>query len=108
MAQEQPAPKWELYGGYSFWYPGADVHGVLPLGLVPITTTLDSNPRGAGASATYDFTRHFGITVDASDHWGINENGMPGECCKTGCVDFSTLSIGPKVTFRHRSFLSIS
>ncbi len=100
VAQEQPAPKWELYGGYSFLYPGADVHGVLPLGLVPITTTLDSNPRGAGASATYDFTRHFGITVDASDHWGTNDNGTPAERCKTGCVDFSNLSIGPKVTFR--------
>lgn len=100
VAQEQPAPKWELYGGYSFLYPGANVHGVLPLGLVPITTTLDSNPRGAGASATYDFTRHFGITVDASDQWGTNDNGTPGERCKTGCFDFSNLSIGPKVTFR--------
>ena len=31
-AQEQPAPKWELYGGYSFFHPGADIHGVLPVG----------------------------------------------------------------------------
>ena len=22
-AQDQPAPKWELYGGYSLFYPGA-------------------------------------------------------------------------------------
>src|ERR1035437_5692230 len=28
-AQDQPAPKWELFGGYSFVYPGADVHGLL-------------------------------------------------------------------------------
>ena len=40
-AQDQPAPKWELYGGYSFWYPGADVHGILPLGLVPITSQME-------------------------------------------------------------------
>lgn len=102
-AQEQPAPKWEIYGGYSFWYPGADVHGVLPTGLVPVTSRLDSNPRGAGASVTYDFTRHFGLTVDASDHWGISEKGIPGACCRD--ADLSTLSIGPKFTL-HYSRLS--
>jgi outer membrane protein OmpA-like peptidoglycan-associated protein len=102
VAQEQPAPKWELYGGYSFWYPGADVHGVLPTGLVPVTSRLDSNPRGAGASVTYDFTRHFGLTVDASDHWGISEKGIPGACCRD--ADLSTLSVGPKFTFRHSHF----
>ncbi len=94
MAQEQPAPKWELYGGYSFLYPGADVHGTLPPGSIPLSSHLDWNLRGAGASATYDFTRHFGITVDASDHWGISENRIDH-------VDFSNLSIGPKFTFRH-------
>lgn len=102
VAQDQPAPKWEIYGGYSFWYPGADVHGVLPTGLVPVTSTLDSNPRGAGAAVTYDFTRHFGITVDASDHWGISEKGIPGACCRD--ADLSTLAIGPQFTFRHRHF----
>lgn len=102
VAQEQPAPKWELYGGYSFLYPGADVHGVLPLGLVPVTSRLDSNPRGAGASVTYDFTRHFGLTVDASDNWGISERGTQGACCRD--FDFSNLSIGPKFTFRRSHF----
>ena len=29
-AQEPPAPKWELYGGYSSFYPGCDIHGLLP------------------------------------------------------------------------------
>src|SRR5437899_6019440 len=28
-AQEPPPPKWELFGGYSFFDPGADVHGEL-------------------------------------------------------------------------------
>ena len=102
VAQEQPAPKWEVYGGYSFWYPGANVHGVLPTGLVPVTSRLDSNPRGAGASVTYDITRHFGLTVDASDHWGISEKGIPGACCRD--ADLSTLSVGPKFTFRHSHF----
>jgi outer membrane protein OmpA-like peptidoglycan-associated protein len=96
-AQEQPAPKWELFGGYSFLYPGADVHGTLPPGSIPRSSHLDWNLRGAGASATYDFTRHFGITVDASDHWGVSENRLDH-------ADFSNLSLGPKFTFRHSHF----
>ena len=97
VAQEQPAPKWELFGGYSFLYPGADVHGTLPPGSIPLSSHLDWNLRGAGASATYDFSRHFGITLDASDHWGISENRLDH-------ADFSNLSLGPKFTFRHSHF----
>src|SRR5580704_17166606 len=52
-AQDQPAPKWELFGGYSFVYPNADVHGLLPLGVLPVSSPLESNPRGVGASITY-------------------------------------------------------
>ncbi len=97
VAQEQPTPKWELFGGYSFLYPGADVHGTLPPGSIPLSSHLDWNLRGAGASATYDFTRHFGITLDASDHWGISESRIDH-------ADFSNLSLGPKFTFRHTHF----
>jgi outer membrane protein OmpA-like peptidoglycan-associated protein len=101
-AQSQPAPKWELYGGYSFWDPGADVHGILPLGLVPITSQMNSNPRGAGAAVTYDFNRWFGLTLDASDHWGIGKRGTPAACCRD--ADFANLSLGPKFTYRTAHF----
>ena len=97
-AQDKPFPKWELYGGYSFWYPGTDVHGVLPLGLVPITSQMNSNPRGAGAAVTYNFNRWFGLTLDGSDHWGIGNRGTPAACCRD--ADFANLSLGPKFTFR--------
>ena len=100
-AQQQPSPKWEIFGGYSFLYPGGDVHGTLPLGLIPLSSKMESNPRGAGASVTYDFTRHFGMTVDASDHWGSGEKGIGN---RIDDVDFSNLSIGPKFTFRHSHF----
>ena len=40
VAQDQPAPKWELYGGYSFLYPNADIHGLLPGGLLPVSSPL--------------------------------------------------------------------
>ncbi len=46
-AQDQP-PQWELFGGYSFFHPGADVHGLLPGGIAPVSSRLEPNPRGAG------------------------------------------------------------
>jgi hypothetical protein len=100
-AQDQPAPKWELFGGYSFFHPGADVHGLLPLGISPVSSRLEPNPRGAGLSLTYDFNRWFGLTLDASTHWGSGENGLGR---KIDDAAFSNLSFGPKITFRSAHF----
>src|SRR6476661_10937810 len=69
-AQDLPAPKWELYGGYSFMHFGADVHGQLPGALLPLSSRLEANPRGVGLSATYNFNRWVGLTLDTSTHLG--------------------------------------
>jgi len=100
-AQEQPAPKWEIYGGYSFLYPGGDIHGQLPGALQPLSSQLESNPRGAGASVTYNLNNWFGLTLDTSTHWGSGETTLFKRIDDTG---FSNLSFGPKVTFRHEHF----
>ena len=100
LSQEPPGPKWELYGGYSFFHPGADIHGVLPLGLLPVSSRLEPNPRGVGASVTYDFNRWLGITLDSSTLWNSGEVGTD----RVDDTALSNLSIGPKFTFRHRHF----
>jgi outer membrane protein OmpA-like peptidoglycan-associated protein len=100
-AQDQPAPKWELYGGYSFFQPGADVHSQLPGALSPISSRMEANPRGVGLSVTYDFNRWFGLTLDTSTHWGSGEGGLQK---RIDDAALSTLSIGPKVTFRSHRF----
>jgi opacity protein-like surface antigen len=100
-AQDEPAPKWELFGGYSFVYSGADVHGLLPGGVSPVTSRLESNPRGAGASVTYDFNRWFGLTGDISGEWGSGETGVNN---RIDDGEFFNLSAGPKITFRHHYF----
>jgi outer membrane protein OmpA-like peptidoglycan-associated protein len=100
LSQEPPGPKWELYGGYSFVHPGADIHGVLPLGLLPVSSRLEPNPRGVGASVTYDFNRWLGITLDSSTLWNSGEVGTD----RVDDTALSNLSIGPKFTFRHRYF----
>lgn len=100
-AQDQPAPKWELYGGYSFFDPGTDVHGLLPGGLLPASSRIESNPRGIGGSVTYNFNRWFGLTADGSGHWGSGENGV---AMRIDDAAFYNASIGPKLTFRTHHF----
>ena len=100
-AQDQPAPKWELFGGYSVFDPGANVHGQLPGALLPLSSRLEWNPRGAGASLTYDFNNWFGLTLDTSTDWGSGENGIAK---RIDDAAFSNLSFGPKITFRHHRF----
>ncbi len=100
-AQDQPAPKWELFGGYTFWNPGADVHGQLPGALLPISSRLESNPRGVGASATYDFNRWFGLTLDTSTNWGSGEKTLAK---RIDDAAFANISFGPKFTYRTNRF----
>jgi outer membrane protein OmpA-like peptidoglycan-associated protein len=100
-AQDQPAPKWELFGGYSFVDPGTDVHGLLPGAVLPVSSRVESNPRGAGASITFNFNRWFGLTGDVSADFSSGEKGVP---MRIDDAEFFNLSAGPKVTFRSRHF----
>ena len=100
-AQDQPAPKWELYGGYSAFYPGCDLHGLLPGGVVPVSSCLTWNARGVGASVTYNFNRWFGLTVDSSGQWGSGETGLVARIDRS---EFFNISAGPKMTFRTHYF----
>jgi outer membrane protein OmpA-like peptidoglycan-associated protein len=100
-AQDQPAPKWELYGGYSAFNPDCGIHGLLPGGVTPVSSCVKWDPRGAGASVTYDFNRWFGLTVDGSGQWG---SGQSGVAARIDQVEFFNLSAGPKITFRSHYF----
>jgi len=100
-AQDQPAPKWELFGGYSFLYPHANVDGLLPGGILPVSSPVESNPRGAGASITYNFNRWFGVTGDISGNLSSGENGVAK---RIDDAEFFNFSAGPKITFRSRHF----
>ncbi len=100
-AQDQPAPKWELFGGYSFVDPGTDVHGLLPGAVLPVNSRVESNPRGAGASITFNFNRWFGLTGDVSGDFSSGEKGV---AMRIDDAEFFNLSAGPKITFRSRHF----
>ena len=101
VAQDQAPPKWELYGGYSFFYPGADIHGLLPGGLLAVNSPLESNPRGLGASVTYDFNPWLGLTGDLS---GEKASGESGVAMRIDDASLFNGSLGPKLTLRTHYF----
>src|SRR6202162_5769859 len=96
-AQDQPAPKWEGFVGYSFLYPNSDVHALLPGGLLPVSSPLESNPRGLGGSLNSDFNRWFGLTLDGTGPLGGGETGLAKRIDDSA---FYNISFGPKLTHR--------
>lgn len=106
MTQDHPYPKWELFGGYSFFYPGTNLHVLNPGAVLPLSIRQESNPRGGGASITYNFNRWLGLTGDFSGNLSSGEPG-PGGSDGIGSLDDSTfygLSLGPKLTYRKTHF----
>ncbi|MGZ4814375.1 MAG: outer membrane beta-barrel protein [Terriglobales bacterium] len=99
-AQEQSPPKVELFGGYSFFYPGANLQARNPGALAYLSIRQESNPRGAGGSLTYNFNRWLGLTGDFSAHWGSGETGLS----RVDDSGFYNFSIGPKLTLRRKHF----
>lgn len=102
-AQDQPAPKWELFGGYSWIDPNATAHGPGTGNGLPglISPKLVSEPRGFGSALTYDFNRWLGVTSDFSAHFGgSNARVLQG----TDNSNLFNLSVGPKLTYRTEHF----
>jgi outer membrane protein OmpA-like peptidoglycan-associated protein len=98
-AQDQPAPKWELFAGYSFIYPNARLHAVNPF----VNANQESNPRGLGAGFTYNVNRWFGLTVDFSaTPWASGET--PAQLSILDDAQFYNVSFGPKLTYRRKHF----
>jgi outer membrane protein OmpA-like peptidoglycan-associated protein len=98
-AGQRPSPRVEVFGGYSALYPNATASGLLPGALLPVQSCLCWNPRGVGASVTYDFNRWLGLTVDSSGHWG---DGANTTAARLGKFSAYNADIGPTFTWRTR------
>jgi len=88
FAQDQPAPKWEVFAGYSW----ADAN--TKINHVP----LRNYPAGLGLAGTYDFNKWLGLTLDYGGHFNSGTSGtrIPST--------LNTLMVGPKLTFRGEHF----
>jgi len=86
FAQDQPNPKWDVFGGYAWYDPGLTVNGI----------KLNSSARGFGITPTWNFTNHFGISVDGSGHFSPTD--------KLGQNQVGTIMVGPRFIWRMEHF----
>jgi outer membrane protein OmpA-like peptidoglycan-associated protein len=75
MSEDLGPTKLDLFAGYSYMNPGGQVGGV----------NLKSMAGGWAVAPTWNFNRTFGLTFDASGHYGDN-------------ADVGTIMVGPKLT----------
>jgi outer membrane protein OmpA-like peptidoglycan-associated protein len=81
IAQDEPAPKADIFAGYSWMDPGGKVG----------TVSLPSLKKGFGVTSTFNFNKWVGLSVDAEGHYGDLEN-------------VSTVMFGPRIKFRQEHF----
>jgi hypothetical protein len=85
LAQDVETPKYEIFAGYQWLHPG----GTVPVPFTnynnPAGMKLPDMPDGFGTSFTYNFQKYFGLEGDFGQNWDNYE---------------TTLSVGPKVTYR--------
>ncbi len=96
QAPDNPQPKVEIFGGYSFLRPGVNVDGT--------AANLDNVPAGWGAAATYNFARHFGLTADFGGHYHTFANVVSQEPVAGADVHLGTIMVGPHVEARFSHF----
>lgn len=85
FAQEEEAPKVDVFVGYQWLHPGGTV-ATSPADVL-IGSKLPDMAKGMGATATYNFSKIWGLSVDAGGNWHDNGHEI-------------TLSIGPRLMWR--------
>lgn len=99
-SQEQPTPKVEFFGGYSYFNACGNIHAIRPGAVLPVNLCLEPNKFGIGTGITFNLNRWFGITLDASGHWTNGEAGVD----PLHESRFYNVSVGPKLTYRRTHF----
>src|SRR6266536_2488674 len=90
-AQDENPPKADLFVGYQWLNPG----GTVPVGSnppfqsppPPVATKLPSMPIGFGTTATYNFDKWWGLSLDVGGNFQDKANE-------------STVSVGPRLMWR--------
>ena len=85
LAQDVETPKYDIFAGYQWLHPGGTVSTPPPNFNNPTPLNIPDMPKGFGAAFTYNWTRHLGLEGDFGHNWDNYE---------------TTLSAGPKLTFR--------
>ncbi len=87
VAQDEPLPKVELFTGYQWINPGADVPAPFHPSNNPVSIKAPSMGNGLGISGTYNFSRVWGFETDFGHNW--NDFGYE-----------TTVGLGPRLSWR--------
>src|SRR5580698_8893234 len=85
LAQDVETPKYEIFLGYQWLHPGGTVPTPFTNYNSPVPMKIPDMPEGFGTSFTYNFQKFFGLEGDFGHNWDNYE---------------TTISVGPKVTYR--------
>ena len=85
LAQDVETPKYEIFFGYQWLHPGGNVPTPFGDFNAPTRMKLQDMPAGFGTAFTYNFQKYFGLEGDFGHNWDNYE---------------TTLSVGPKLSFR--------
>jgi hypothetical protein len=91
-------PRLEIFAGYSYLYPNTTASGLLPNGVLPVSSCLCDIKKGAGASITVPIAGGFGVTVDSSGHFGGQGNTSAQ---RAGHADAYNIAAGPQFKLRN-------
>jgi outer membrane protein OmpA-like peptidoglycan-associated protein len=86
FAQEQAAPKWDLFAGYQYLDPRVNVPAPGSNFFNP-TPFNPSSFNGGGAALTYNFNQYWGLETDGGGNWNKSGND-------------ASVSIGPRLMWR--------
>jgi outer membrane protein OmpA-like peptidoglycan-associated protein len=95
---QEPAPRSEIFVGYSWTNVGGKAAIGPPLAGFPYTAAsptqqLRDIPLGFGGAFNYNFNKYFSLAVDAAGHWGKNAHS-----------DSQTVAAGPQLHLRGTHF----
>jgi outer membrane protein OmpA-like peptidoglycan-associated protein len=87
FAQSDSNPKWDLFVGYQYLNPGANVPTPFGTSSSPTPYHVPAMSAGFGAAATLNFDPHWGLEFDLGHNWGSSNYETTG-------------SAGPRLIFR--------
>ena len=87
FAQNESTPKYDIFAGYQWLHPGAEVPAPFGDPNNPTPYKVPDMSRGLGGAFTYNFDPHWGAEFDLGHNWG-NSNYE------------STFSAGPRFMWR--------
>jgi hypothetical protein len=85
LAQDVETPKYDIFVGYQWLHPGGTVSAPPPNYNNPTPLKIPDMAKGFGTAFTYNWSKYLGLEGDFGHNWDSFE---------------STVSAGPKLTFR--------